>query len=144
MTARRTLKTLETLARARDFELNEMRREAAAAMDRLERAQAAMVGVAAALKSEAESVVGEPTMLAAYARYAARARERLTALGAACETLAADVDQADERVLEAYRGLKQIEEAAQAKRAEIEEEEARKERAAADDQAAIRAIRARA
>jgi hypothetical protein len=46
-------------------------------------------------------------------------------------------------VLEAYQALKQIEQAAETRRQEIDDGIARKERAVADDLAAIRATRNR-
>ncbi len=141
MTARRALKSLETLARARDLELTELRREAARVMDRLERTIAAIEGLKSALRTEGESLGGDPAMMSVYAKFAAGARQRLTALAAARESLELEVDQADERVAEGYRALKQIEQAADARRQEILDEEARKERATADDLAAIRAMR---
>ena len=139
MNARRALKALETLARARDMELAELRRAAALAVDRLEKTEAAIARIEADMMDEAVQAGGDPELLGAYARFAAAARVRSRELTAAREARAAECEQADAQVLEAFRALKQIEAAAKARRDEIADEEARKERADADDLAAIKA-----
>lgn len=139
MTPRRALKSLETLARARELELNELRRQAALAADRLARTSQAIAGLRQAAAAEAATAGDAPDMLAAYAAFAGQIRVRATALEAAREGLIADLDIADARVADGYRNLKQIEQAAEARRREIQEEAARKERAEADDIAGMRA-----
>jgi len=141
VTARRALKTLETLGRARDFELSERRREAAVAVDRLQRTIAMIGQLRDALREEGEVLTGEPAMMRVYAAFAADARRRITALVAMQKQLEADVDRADERVREAFEALKQVEQAADARRQEIALEDARKEQAADDDMATSRAMR---
>lgn len=143
MTPRQALKSLETLARARDLELTDLRRAAAALQEKLARVDQVVDGLNAAIVEEGAAIGGDPVMLTTYAHFTAGARRRLTALGAAREVLAADVDAADAKVLEGFRALKQIEQAADARRQEIRDEVERKERAEADDMAVVRAIRAR-
>lgn len=141
MTAARALRSLETLAQARDLDLTERRREAALLQERLARTDQTIAAVKAAVAEEARAIDGDPVMQAAYARFAANARTRVVQLEGAREALAAEIDQADERIMEAFRALKQVEEAAEARRREIAEELARKERAQADDLAGVRASR---
>lgn len=141
MTPRRALKSLLTLARARDLELNDLKRAAALAADRLARADAMIQALETALAEEADMARSEPNLMADYGRYAGRAKQRIAAFAATREALVNDVDVADARVLDGFRALKQIEEAADKRRDEIDETEARKERAVADDLAAIRATR---
>ena len=140
MNARRALKTLETLARARDMELGELKREAVEAAMRVEQTETAIARLEADMMDEAVEAGSDPEMLRAYAAYAAGARARGRALAAEKESRIAELQQADARVLEAFRALKQIEKAAEARREDIALEEARKERSVADDLAAIRAV----
>ncbi|MGZ0190132.1 MAG: hypothetical protein ACKVH0_19385 [Alphaproteobacteria bacterium] len=143
MNPRRQLKTLETLARARDMALTDLKRDAAIAVDRLARTESAMADVRAAVSQESADVGNDPIMLTALTYFTSHARGKLLQLDAARESLIADVELADARVLEAYQSLKQIEQAADTRRREIDDEIARKERAVADDLAAIRATRNR-
>ena len=141
MTAARPLQALETLARARDMELNDLRVAAAAAHERLARLDQVIAALQSAIKSEGALLDGKPDMLAAYADYSAGARRRITALAAAREGVLADVEAAEAKVMDGFRALKQIESAADARREDIADELARKERAEADDMALQRAAR---
>ncbi len=80
-------------------------------------------------------------MQMAYTRYAQGSRNRRDALGSMIPALAHDVAEADAAVLEGFRSLKQLEEAAKTHREAIAAEFDRKERAETDDMAAVRAIR---
>lgn len=139
MNPRQALKSLTTLARARDLELKELKRQAAVIADKMERVQHAIDDLHGAMAVEAVKAEQSPDMLAAYAGFAGQCRQRVAALEAGKESLAAELDLADARVLEGYRALKQVEEAADARRQEIRDEIERKERAEADDIAAVRA-----
>ncbi len=141
MSARRALKSLETLARARDMELTDLRRAAAAAADRVAAADHLIGRIQEAVVTEAEASGDDLDMLQAYGVFAAQCRGRLKELYAQREAFANEAEAAEIAVLDGYRALKQIEEAATARRTEIADEEARKERAVADDLAAIRAVR---
>jgi hypothetical protein len=139
--ARRALKALETLARAKDFELAELKRTANAAADRLKRTQDAIRFLVAALLSEAPVDGAELNIQMVYTRYAAGSRSRRDALASMIPPLQSDVAAADAAVLEGFRALKQLEEAAKTHREDIAAEFERKERAETDDMAAVRAIR---
>lgn len=142
MTPERQLKALETLARARDMELNDLRVAAAAAHERLARLDQVIAALQSAIKSEGVLIGGKAEMLTAYAEFSAGARRRITALDAAREGVIADVEAADAKVMDGFRALKQIESAADARREDIADVLARKERAEADDIALQRAARA--
>ena len=139
--ARRSLKAIETLARAKDFELADLKRTANAAADRLKRTVDAIRFLEAALISEAPEDGADLSMQMAYNRYAQGSRTRRDALGSMIPALAHDVAEADAAVLEGFRSLKQLEEAAKTHREAIAAEFDRKERAETDDMAAVRAIR---
>jgi len=141
VSAERALKALETLGRARDMELTERRREAARLQNQHERVIKAVADLRQAMADEGEATAGDPAMMNAYALFAASARRRIVALQEAKTKLEAEIDRADAAIAEAYRAFKQIEQAAETRREEIAEEAARKERAVADDLAAVRALR---
>lgn len=142
MTAARQLKALETLARARDMELNELRALAAAAHARLAKLDHVRLALRSAILTEGDKLKEKPEMLTAYAEFSAGARRRIAALDAARVDVLADVEAADAKVMDGFRALKQIESAAEARRDEIAHELARKERVEADDIALQRAARA--
>lgn len=144
MNPRQALKSLETLARARDLELTDLRREAAQVHAKLARLDQIVEGLNAAIDQEGDAVGADPVKLTTYAEFTSGARKRIKALKDARAPLSVEADAADARVMEAFRALKQIEEAAEARRREIEADIERKERAEADDLATLRALRARA
>ena len=139
--ARRSLKAIETLARAEDFELAELKRTANAAADRFKRTGDAIRFLEAALISEAPEDGADLSMQMAYTRYAQGSRTRRDALACMIPTLAHDIAEADAAVLEGSRSLKQLEEVAKTHREAIAAEFDRKERAEIDDMASVRAIR---
>lgn len=139
--ARRALKSLETLARARDMELADLKRVVNAALDRLKRTTDAIHFLDAAVLSETPDIGADFEMQIAFTRYAAGAKGRKRALASSIPALEEDISTAEAAVLEAFRGLKQIEEAIKSRREEIHAEEERKERVEADDMATMRAIR---
>lgn len=141
MNPRQLLKSLNTLARARDLELNDLRRAAAAIHEKLARLDAIVESLNATIRDEGAAAGGDPTRLTVYAEFSAGARRRIQMLKDARHTLEAQAVEADARVLEGFRALKQIEEAAEAKRGEIDHEIAVKEQAEADDIALQRAAR---
>lgn len=139
--AKRSLKAIETLARVKDAELSELKRVAHAAADRLQRTHDAIHALQADLIAEGAGVGDALEMRMAYTRYALGSKGRRRALERLIPGLEQDIALADAALLEGFRTLKRLEEAAKTHRAAIEAEIDRKVRAESDDLAAVRAVR---
>lgn len=139
--AKRSLKAIETLARVKDAELSELKRTANIAADRLQRANQAIQALQADLVTEGKGVGEALEMRMAYTRYALGSKGRRRALERLVPGLEQDIALADAALLEGFRGLKRLEEAAKSHRTQIAATFERKSRVEADDLAAIRAVR---